>query len=169
MGTIASLVKKGRMTMSKKKIVLTAIFVACGIVAMGGVLIARPAGADVKVSMERNSGEVASRSFRFADVPSPIKDNAAAKASLMIVDGEIDGNSAALSAIKDIPKIWVGQHPLRGMRDWFTSAVRMTFSRPMPVQVGGDAVGERLSIEYRVAKRQVDVIDFRALSASTVA
>jgi diacylglycerol kinase family enzyme len=75
----------------------------------------------------------------------------------------------ALGAIKDIPKIWVGQHPLRGMRDWFTSAVRMTFSRPIPVQVGGDAVGMRQSIEYKISPRQVDVIDFRALSASTVA
>lgn len=76
---------------------------------------------------------------------------------------------AALSAIKDIPKIWSGQHPLRGMRDWFTTAVRMTFSRPTPLQIGGDAVGERLSIEYRISKRQVSVVDFRALSASTVA
>lgn len=70
----------------------------------------------------------------------------------------------ALSAIKDIPKIWRGQHPLRGMQDWFTKGVRMTFSRPMPLQIGGDAVGERLSVEYRISPRQVDVIDFRALS-----
>ncbi|HEX7667780.1 MAG TPA: diacylglycerol kinase family protein [Polyangiaceae bacterium] len=70
----------------------------------------------------------------------------------------------ALPAIKDIPKIWRGQHPLKGMRDWFTSAVRMTFSRPTPLQIGGDAVGERISIDYKVAKRQVEVVDFRALS-----
>ncbi|MEO8799925.1 MAG: diacylglycerol kinase, partial [Polyangiaceae bacterium] len=69
----------------------------------------------------------------------------------------------ALLAIKDIPKIWRGQHPLAGMRDWFTSAVRMTFSRPTPLQIGGDAVGERISIEYKVADRQVEVVDFRAL------
>ena len=71
---------------------------------------------------------------------------------------------AALAAIKDIPKIWRGQHPLKGMRDWFTSGVRMTFSRPMPLQIAGDAVGNRLSVEYRIAKRQVEVIDFRSLS-----
>lgn len=70
----------------------------------------------------------------------------------------------ALPAIKDIPKIWRGQHPLVGMRDWFTSSVRMTFSRPTPLQIGGDAVGERISIEYKVAERQVEVVDFRALS-----
>ena len=62
---------------------------------------AHAAGADVKIVMERNSGAQASRAFRFADVPLPVKDDAAAKASLMIVDGEIDGNSAALSVLTD--------------------------------------------------------------------
>jgi hypothetical protein len=92
--------EKGRMIM-KKKVAMTGILVICGIVALGGVLLARPAAGDVKIVMNRNSDAEASRAFRFADVPSPIKDNAAAKASLMIVDGEIDGNSAALSALTD--------------------------------------------------------------------
>lgn len=83
------------------KIVVTVIAMICGTVAMGGVLAARAAGADVKIVMERNSGAQASRAFRFAEVPSPVKDDLAAKASLMIVDGEIDGNSAALSALTD--------------------------------------------------------------------
>lgn len=80
---------------------VAAITVACGIVATGGVLMGHVAGADVKIVMERNSGAQASRAFRFADVPVPVKDDAAAKASLMIVDGEIDGNSAALSVLTD--------------------------------------------------------------------
>jgi diacylglycerol kinase family enzyme len=66
-------------------------------------------------------------------------------------------------AIKDIPKLWRGEHPLRGMHDWFATAVRMTFSRPMPLQIGGDAVGHRQTIEYRVGSRQIDVLDWRAL------
>jgi diacylglycerol kinase family enzyme len=66
-------------------------------------------------------------------------------------------------AVKDIPKLWRGQHPLRGMHDWFATAVRMTFSRPMPLQIGGDAVGHRQTIEYRVGSRQIDILDWRAL------
>lgn len=89
------------MTMRTNRIAVKMIVVTCGIVAICGVLAALPAGTEVKIVMNRNSGEVASRAFRFVDVPSPIKDNAAAKASLMIVDGEIDGNSAALSALTD--------------------------------------------------------------------
>jgi hypothetical protein len=87
--------------MRRKNFAGVAIAVMCGIVAMGGVLMARPAASDVKIVMNRNSEADASRAFRFADVPSPIKDDAAAKASLVIVDGEIDGNSAALSALTD--------------------------------------------------------------------
>ena len=87
--------------MRMNKIAAAVILLACGIVATGGVLMARAAGADVKIVMERNSGAQASKAFRFAEVPLPVKDDAAAKASLMIVDGEIDGNSAALSALTD--------------------------------------------------------------------
>lgn len=68
----------------------------------------------------------------------------------------------ALAAIKDIPKLWRGVHPLRGMRDWFSKRVRMTYSRPMALQIGGDAVGTRTSIEYAVGERDVRLVDWRA-------
>lgn len=64
-------------------------------------------------------------------------------------------------AIRDIPKLWYGQHPLRGMTDWFTKAVRMTFSRPMPLEIGGDAVGVHRTVEYRLSERTVDVLDWQ--------
>jgi hypothetical protein len=38
----------------------------------------------------------------------------------------------------------------------------MTFSRPMPFQIGGDGVGLREQIEYRVAKETVPLVDWRA-------
>jgi diacylglycerol kinase family enzyme len=66
-------------------------------------------------------------------------------------------------AIGDIPKLWRGEHPLRGMKDWFTKAVRMTFSRPMPLEVGGDAVGMHRTVEYRLSDRTVDILDWRRL------
>lgn len=69
----------------------------------------------------------------------------------------------AAGAIKDIPLLWKGQHPLRGMHDWFSKAVRMTFSRPMPLEIGGDAVGERQTVDYRICERTAEMLDFRAL------
>jgi diacylglycerol kinase family enzyme len=70
---------------------------------------------------------------------------------------------SAPAAIVDIPKIWRGQHPLRGMHDWFASAVRMTFSRPMPLEIGGDAVGERQTVDYRIGERTIEMLDWRSL------
>ena len=69
----------------------------------------------------------------------------------------------ALSAVKDIPKLWRGDHPLRGMHDWFASEVRMTFSRPVPLQIGGEAVGLRTTVEFKRSARRVDALDWRML------
>ena len=83
------------------------IAVAISALALAGALwrqpaaVVRAANGDVKIVMNRNSGAEATRAFRFSEVPLPVKDDAATKASLMIVDGEIDGNSAALSAVTD--------------------------------------------------------------------
>ncbi len=68
-----------------------------------------------------------------------------------------------LTAILDISKLWRGTHPLRGMHDWFTTAVRMTFSRAVPLQSAGDSVGTRQTVEYRVSDRLCDVLDWRRM------
>jgi hypothetical protein len=56
-------------------------------------------------------------------------------------------DEGAIPAIFAIPKLWRGQHPLKGMHDWFATAVRMTFSRSIAVQIGGDDVGLRQTVE----------------------
>jgi diacylglycerol kinase family enzyme len=72
-------------------------------------------------------------------------------------------DQTAGTAVADIPKLWKGQHPLRGMTDWFATEVRMTFSRPMPLQIGGEAIGSRLTVEYKISDRVVDALDWRML------
>jgi diacylglycerol kinase family enzyme len=67
------------------------------------------------------------------------------------------------TAVLDIPKLWKGQHPLRGMHDWFAKEVRMTFSRPVPLQIAGEAIGVRQTVEYRASDRLVDALDWRLL------
>ncbi len=66
-------------------------------------------------------------------------------------------------AIRDIPRLWVGQHPLEGMHDWFSSHVRMTFSRSLPLQIGGEAVGRRQTVEYVMSPREVAAVDWRRI------
>lgn len=52
---------------------------------------------------------------------------------------------------------------MRGMHDWFATHVRMTFSRDVPLQIGGDACGMRRTVEYRVAERSAPMVDWRRL------
>lgn len=72
----------------------------------------------------------------------------------------------ALSAVIDIPKLWRGEHPLEGMQDWFTTEVRMTFSRPVPLQIGGEAIGSRQTVEFKKSDREVDAIDWRMFAVA---
>lgn len=69
----------------------------------------------------------------------------------------------AFTAVYDIPKLWRGEHPLRGMHDWFASEVRMTFSRPVPLQIAGEAIGTRLTVDFKHSPRKVDALDWRML------
>src|SRR5262245_38144329 len=60
---------------------------------------ARPA--DVSITIDRNPVATATPEFKFARVPSPMKDDAATKALLRLVDGDSDPNGAALNAVVD--------------------------------------------------------------------
>lgn len=68
-------------------------------------------------------------------------------------------------ALLNLPRIWRGAFPLPGMHDFFVTHARVTFSRPMPFQMGGDAAGLRESLELRVARETADVVDWYAAGA----
>jgi diacylglycerol kinase family enzyme len=68
-----------------------------------------------------------------------------------------------IGAVRAMPGLWRGAHPLEGMHDWLATHVRMTFSRPVPLQVGGDAHGLRRAVEYRTSPRAVRVVAWRRL------
>ena len=67
-----------------------------------------------------------------------------------------------LRAVAHIPKLWSGVFPLEGMTDFFVDHVRMTFSRPVPLQIGGEAVGRRQTAEFQVVE-QIDAVDWRGI------
>jgi diacylglycerol kinase family enzyme len=69
----------------------------------------------------------------------------------------------AFVALASIQGLWKGVHPMSGMHDWLATHVRMTFSRPVPLQIGGDACGMRRTVEYRAAGRAIRMMDWRRL------
>lgn len=72
----------------------------------------------------------------------------------------------ALRAIPAIPLLWKGAHSLGGMHDWLATHIRMSFSRAVPLQIGGDAHGLQSTVEFRVAEREIRMIDWRRMFCS---
>jgi len=54
----------------------------------------------LKITTDHNSNVTATSAFKFKNVPSLVKDDAAAKAKLLLLDGEIDPNGADLNALR---------------------------------------------------------------------
>lgn len=59
------------------------------------------AHAQVKVTVDHNPNASAASAFKFRNVTSPLKDDAASRATMLLVEGDIDGNGADLSALID--------------------------------------------------------------------
>ncbi len=56
---------------------------------------------DARVVFEHNSNSAANREFKFKSIPSPVKDDAASKAKLTLIDGDLDQGAAELDALVD--------------------------------------------------------------------
>ena len=70
--------------------------------AASAFLVATPASfAETKIVVDYNDTSHASADFKFKNVPTPTKANAAAKASFTIVDGERDDNGGDLDTLHD--------------------------------------------------------------------
>lgn len=70
-----------------------------------------------------------------------------------------------LDATRKMFRLWRGEFPEAGMHDFYAKRVRMRFSRPMPFQIAGDGLGLRDTVEYGVASRSVQLVDWTAARA----
>src|SRR6476646_9829629 len=69
-----------------------------GIISLLFGIVAR---AEIKIVTERNQNEDATARFKFKNVPSPSKSDAATRASFTIVDGQRDGNGGEIEKLHD--------------------------------------------------------------------
>lgn len=65
------------------------------------VLFVSAGRSEVKVVVNHNDNDKATGDFKFKEVPSPAKDDAATKAKFTIVDGDRDPNSGELEKVND--------------------------------------------------------------------
>ncbi len=68
-------------------------------------------------------------------------------------------------ALPDLPRLWRGQHPVRGMHDFFARSVRVTVSPPAPFEIAGDSIGVRHQLDARLADPSVEVVDWLGVRA----
>jgi hypothetical protein len=71
----------------------------------------------------------------------------------------------ALEATLRMKQLWSGAHPLTKMHTWLLTRCRAVFSRAVPFQIGGDRVGYKTEVEYKLAEEQVDVLDWGRIAA----
>ena len=55
-------------------------------------------------------------------------------------------------------QLWRGGIDVPGMRDWFVTAGRFTFSQPVPWQLGGDVMPPAVSLDFRVAEQVLQLL-----------
>jgi diacylglycerol kinase family enzyme len=68
--------------------------------------------------------------------------------------------ATAAEAVMRIPSLWRGAHPTPKMDSWFVTRCAMRYSEPLPFQLGGDLLGYRDAVEYRLASETVRLVDF---------
>jgi diacylglycerol kinase family enzyme len=73
------------------------------------------------------------------------------------------------SLLWNVPRIWKGSFSHPGLLDFQVERVELTFDRAVPLQVGGDAEGERERLTFGMAPRSVTVVDFASGPGRVVA
>jgi diacylglycerol kinase family enzyme len=65
----------------------------------------------------------------------------------------------------NLPQIWSGQFAHPAMLDFHAERVTVTFERPAPLQIGGDAEGWREQVAFGMTGDAVELLDYRAPTA----
>ncbi len=70
------------------------------------------------------------------------------------------GTVNPVSAVVHLPALWRGEWFPRTIHDFHAVAVSVSAAKPMPLQIGGDAAGERTSVEFRMSSKRVELVDW---------
>ena len=99
-------------------------------------LLAHDLQSQTRITIAHNDNKAANPEFKFANVPSPSRDDAATHARVVMVDGEADGNGADVTALTDGVLPTSGDQP---RRNFFVTAgsggarVLIDLGKPMDI------------------------------------
>jgi len=66
-----------------------------------------------------------------------------------------------LRAMMKTRTIWKGTAEMDGVYDYLVKDVELSLSRPMPYQIGGDAMGYRSQMRFNISELVVELMDFK--------
>ena len=70
------------------------------------------------------------------------------------------GTVNPLAAVANLRALWRGEWFPPTIHDFHAVAVSVKAARPMPLQIGGDAAGERTSVDFRMSSKRVELVDW---------
>lgn len=74
------------------------------------------------------------------------------------------GATSTTSTLANLHKLWRGKwFPEGRILDFACEDASLTFAKPMPFQVGGDAAGYRNEVRYQMAPEKLELLDFHAV------
>lgn len=69
-----------------------------------------------------------------------------------------------VEAVLHSRRLWRGEHPMPKMHTFLVKSCRVSVSEPVPFQIGGDRTEHVQTIDYALAKEQVDLLDWSKLA-----
>lgn len=69
-------------------------------------------------------------------------------------------------ALLQLPRLFSGDFQHEALHDFSAERVALTFERPMPMQIGGDAEGWRDEVAFGLAPGSVEMVDFAPRAAA---
>jgi diacylglycerol kinase family enzyme len=65
------------------------------------------------------------------------------------------------AVLMNLPRIWSGEFAHPSLLDFHAERATITFERPLPLQIGGDAEGWRERVDLGMSGEGVDLVDFQ--------
>ncbi len=72
-----------------------------------------------------------------------------------------------LEAMFRMPRLWRGAHPMPKSHSFLLDHCRMDFDRDVPFEIGGDLLGDRRSVEFRLSDLGVNLVDWSSMPCTS--
>jgi hypothetical protein len=74
-------------------------------------------------------------------------------------------SASAAQGARYIRRLWRGEYGLPNDAQFLLDACRMEFDRPVNFEIGGDVIGERTHVDFKLARQTATLLDWTRLAA----